>query len=202
MSEPPARREIVRGLREGSRDAWNALCQQYSSRVWQYVARLIGSDTDAVADVFQETMLAVARSGRSLDEDARLWAWLARIAHNQAALHWRQTYRARLEPVNLDQLPTEADGPADLLGQAELVESIRRLLAEMDSDQVTLLTAKYLDGLSVAEIVAMVGGTTESVRSRLARARRDFRSRFEQLRAKQGSANAAVARKMSPGERD
>ena len=182
MSEEPNQREIVAGLREGSRDAWNALCQQYSSRVWCYVARLIGSDQQAVADCYQETLLAVAKAGRTIAAETHLWSWLATIAHNQAALYWRKQYQTTTEAVPLDSLANRrAMQPADLMAQGELVTAVRKLLAEMQPDQVALLTAKYLDGQSIAHMVEQFGGTTEAMRSRLARARREFRRRYEQL---------------------
>jgi len=182
VGESSAECDLVQGLRDGSRDAWEALCEQYSSRVWRYVARLIGRDAEAVADVYQETMLAVARSGRSLSPDTRLWAWLVRIAHNQAALHWRKHYRTEGAPADVDRLSARSDGnPVELLATAERVEAVRRLLADMESDHAALLTAKYLDEMSVAQIVEQFGGTTEGVRSKLARARREFRTRYERL---------------------
>jgi RNA polymerase sigma factor (sigma-70 family) len=90
--------EIVRGLRSGESRAWQALCNQYRRRIWAYVARLAGRDQSIVADVFQETLLAVVRSGRNLSSASRLWPWLAAIAHNQVALHWRKQQRRRTEP--------------------------------------------------------------------------------------------------------
>ena len=41
-----------------------------------------------------------------------------------------------------------------------------------------MLVAKYMDELSVQKIVETFGGTVESVRSRIARARRLFKERF------------------------
>ena len=121
-------------------------------------------------------MLAAARSGRRLDQTSTLWPWLAKIGHNQAALHWRRHYRDRESISDVDQLTAaDHDDPAVILTNSETVESVRCLLAEMDADHVALLAAKYIDDMSISEIVALFGGTTESVRSKLARARRDFR---------------------------
>src|SRR5688572_13748605 len=86
VSDTLADAKIVEGLQGGHRWAWEALCRQYSPRVWKYVARLVGGEDDAIADVFQETMLAVAKAGRTLATDTRIWPWLAAIGHNQAAL--------------------------------------------------------------------------------------------------------------------
>ena len=35
---------VIRGLREGSRDAWARLYDNYSVDIWRYVARLLGPD--------------------------------------------------------------------------------------------------------------------------------------------------------------
>jgi len=178
--------DIVSGLRAGDRNAWDALCRQYGERLWRYVARLVGSDEDAVADVFQETLMAVATSGRTIRSETTLWPWLGRIGHNQAALFWRKRYRdrpAEHEPV--ESLATADGDPVAALTQMETVESVRMLLAEMNADHVALLTAKYLDGLTVPQILESFGGTTEGIRSSLARARRDFRERYDRLRVKQ-----------------
>ncbi|MCA9177189.1 MAG: sigma-70 family RNA polymerase sigma factor, partial [Planctomycetales bacterium] len=163
------------------------LCDAYDQRVWRHLARIAGGDSHRLADLFQETMLAVARAGPQLSEDTKLWGWLSRVAHNQAALHWRKHYR-QLETLNRATLSAPLPDVEDAAGQllrGELVDAVRSLLAEMDADHVALLTAKYLDEMSVAEMVDAMGGTSESVRSKLARARRDFRQRFERWESKQ-----------------
>ncbi len=145
------------------------------------MSRLIGSDEQAVADVFQETMMAVAKSGRNLAPDTRLWAWLSRISHNQAALHWRKQYRERSVPVDETSEAGDPSDPLEMLIRWDTVQHVRSLLAEMNSDYVAVLCAKYLDGQSIQQMVESLDGTAESIKSRLARARRDFRSRYEQM---------------------
>lgn len=172
--------DIIRGLQNGQADAWTALCDKHSAQLWRYVARLIGRDDSIVADVFQETMLAVAESGRGLRDDSKLWAWLSAIAHNQVALYWRRHYR---ENQRTDRRPIDVlignDDPTVAIELAEQSQSVRQLLSEMAAQDADVLMAKYIDGLSVQQIVELHGGTTESVRSRLARARRDFKERFQ-----------------------
>jgi len=173
--------EIVVGLQAGDRHAWDALCQQYSRSVWTYVARLIGRDANNTADVFQETLMAVARSGRSLRDDTRLWPWLATIAHNQVALHWRRHQQRGRETLIAE--PIDDSPPDEPLQRQETNADVRQTLSEMNTDYAALLEAKYIDELTVAEIVERFGGTTESVRSRLARARREFSERMNRTSA-------------------
>jgi RNA polymerase sigma-70 factor (ECF subfamily) len=171
--------DIVRGLRQGDADAWEALCGKYSARVCRYVARLIGSDANAAADVFQETMLAAARGGRTIRAETNLWAWLATISHHQAALHWRRAYRDRSVPLETEPCGDSSQDPVERMSQSEANQSIRLILADMNAEHVALLTAKYIDEMSVQQMVTAFGGTAESLRSKLARARKDFRQRID-----------------------
>jgi len=178
---------VVRGLRDGDRTAWTTLYDEYSADVWRYVARLIGNDPTAVADVVQEAFLAVAGSARRFDPArGRLWPWLAGIAHHQAAAWWRQRERSnRLQRLletgraEIRRLLDVAQPIEDLLERRELVDLVRYVLAEIPSDYAALLTAKYLDDRSLDEMATEVGGSVDAVKSKLARARREFRAKFE-----------------------
>lgn len=143
---------------------------------------MLGTDKAAVADVVQETFLAAARAAHQFDpQKGTHWSWLSRIAHNQAALYWRRVGVRRIDPAEprFEDSPGGGAFPDEHLQQAETIEQVRRVLADMPADYASFLEAKYADGLSVAEMVDQFGGTTEGVRSKLAKARREFRRRFD-----------------------
>lgn len=180
---------VIRGLRDGRRDAWTALYDGYSTEVWRYVGRLIGASGADVGDVVQETFLAAACAARQFDSSrGSLWCWLAGIAHHQAAVHWRKQARG-------DRLKALAESGAiemrewwagsapvdDVLEQHESAEIIRGVLSELPAEYAALLTAKYLDEQSLGELAARFGGSVEAIKSKLARARREFREKFESL---------------------
>jgi RNA polymerase sigma-70 factor, ECF subfamily len=181
--------QIHLGLRAGDRAAWGMLFDGYAADLWQFTARLIGPDQTPVDDIVQETFLAAARSVRQFDpEQGTLWSWLTGIAQRQAALYWRQTTRAsrikmlaesgsaRIENWLVDTV--EPDTPWE---QRETSDLIRHVLAELSADYAALLTARYLDERTTTELIEMFGGTAESVKSKLARARKEFRRQFELL---------------------
>ena len=66
--------EIISGLRCGDQTAWTNLYDSYSVRIWRYVAKLVGPNVAAVADIVQETMLAAAQAAQSFD-DTRGTLW-------------------------------------------------------------------------------------------------------------------------------
>ena len=178
---------VIRGLREGRRDAWTTLYDEYSVDIWRYVGHLVGGTSSEVGDVVQETFLAAARGAARYDERrGSLWSWLAGIAHHQAAAHLRRGARkARLRTLvetGFVALRQGWDGAGEAAGderRAELRELIRSVLAELSDDYAALLAAKYLDDRSLEQLVGLFGGTAEALKSKLARARREFREAFE-----------------------
>jgi RNA polymerase sigma-70 factor (ECF subfamily) len=187
--DEPDQQAVICGLRLGDRDAWSALYDGYSADIWRYVARLVGSETAAVADIVQETFLAAARSARQFDpQRGTLWAWLSGIAHHQSAVYWRQInkvqrLREQVE-ARADELRRwlETSEPADEpWARLELADAVRGVLADLPADYSALLTAKYLDERTLDELSRESGGTVDAIKSKLARARREFRARMEVL---------------------
>ncbi len=180
---------VIRGLQEGCRDAWLALYRGYSADVWRYVARWIGPHAADVADVVQETFLAAARSARQFDATkGTLWSWLAGIAHRQAALAGRRAHRATrvvalAEAGALDvRVLWESDSTAEaVFERRELAEIVRWVLAELSPEYAGLLTGKYLDDASMEMLALQWGSSVEATKSKLARARREFRELFERV---------------------
>ncbi len=62
-----------------------------------------------------------------------------------------------------------------------MADLVRRVLAELSSDYAVLLTSKYLDDRSLEDLAAEFGSSIEATKSKLARARREFRAAFELL---------------------
>ena len=180
---------VVQGLRRGETDAWSALYKGYCADVWRYVAQRVGPESSSVADVVQETFLAAARTAQLFDpERGTLWAWLTGIAHHHSTLYWRQINKSQrlkdLVEAKAGELRRwfETAEPAEEIWQRqELAMAVRGVLAELSADYSALLTAKYLDEQSLEDLAAQLGGSVEAIKSRLARARREFRSRMETL---------------------
>jgi RNA polymerase sigma-70 factor (ECF subfamily) len=187
LLDEPEQLAVIRGLQSGDCDAWCRLYDAYSVDIWRYVARLLGSGEEAVADVVQETFLAAARSARAFaPERGTLWTWLCGIAHHGVAAHWRDAQRLKRARQLAEQRAAEfelwfsgPDSPDSLVERAELADVVRMLLAGMSGDYAALLSAKYLDDQTLVQLVERFGGTVESVKSKLARARREFREAFE-----------------------
>jgi RNA polymerase sigma-70 factor (ECF subfamily) len=184
-------REIAEGLRQGSRQAWMQLYEACAEDVWRNVARLVGCDRAAVADIVQETFLAAARSARNFQPDrGSLGGWLWTIARRQIALYYRRqkpnislrqarNWWAALDGEASDWIDAKANIPPDVLQSKELAALVRLALSELPADYQSLLLAKYVDNQPAGHIAEQLGGSEVAVRSKLARARKAFRKAFK-----------------------
>ncbi len=183
-------RRIAQGLRGGDPQAWRELYDAFAERVWRSVARLLGPDSASVADVVQETFIAAARSARTFDEaKGSLWVWLSGIARRHLALHFRKEQRqdrrrlvsAALASSNgrLRQWLEGGEFPVpDALEASELAQLVRATLMELPSEYESVLTAKYLDDVSVEQMARDERCSEAAIRSRIARARKAFREAY------------------------
>jgi RNA polymerase sigma-70 factor (ECF subfamily) len=178
---------VIRGLQAGSREAWATLYDGYSLDLWRFVARLMGGDSATVADVVQDSFLEAARSAKQFDSDrGTLWGWLTGIAYHKLLACWRQTNRVLLLRVKLAAQQfgeaTRQDGLADRNAlERETADSVRHVLRELPAEYAALLTAKYIDDRSLVEIANDAGSSIDAAKSKLARARREFRETYDRF---------------------
>ena len=135
-------------------------------------------DAAAREDLLQEILLALWRALPRFRGESSEKTFVLRVAHNRAITH-RFKPRARAEPLEAaaavaDGRPTpEADAAA-----AQRLERLRRALQSLPVPARQVLTLS-LEGLSGAEIAAVLGITENNAGVRLSRARRALREELE-----------------------
>ncbi|HEY0755711.1 MAG TPA: sigma-70 family RNA polymerase sigma factor [Ktedonobacteraceae bacterium] len=190
--------QIILSSQQGDIAAFNLLVLRYQQSVYNVALRMIG-DSDAAADVTQETFLAALRAIKSFRAGSSFRAWLLRIASNQSCDHWRRTHRHAQE--SLDSLTDEDElhtsgvlssliatgdqvNPEESLLSRELQELISRGLQTLSLDQRVAVILCDIQGLSYEEIAATTSTTLGTVRSRIARGRlrlRDYLYQHQEL---------------------
>ena len=159
------------------RERFEALFAAHSSDVVAYCGWRAGSATDA-QDAVAEVFLTAWRRLDEVPEGDGAQVWLYATARRVLA-NQRRSMRRRL--ALHERLAGEADArPEAHEPRDELVhEALRRLRAR---DREVLLLSEW-EGLTPAQIAEVVGCSPVTARGRLHRARRRFRTAFEQLRA-------------------
>ena len=128
---------------------------------------------DLTADTF---LAAVGQIRRGKVETVTI-AWLIGIARHKLVDEWRRSAR-RPTPDALDEQaePTTTD-QWDAVIDRQFVGSV---MAELGPHHRSALALRYFDGLSVPDVADHLGRTVEATETLLVRARRRFRTVYEQ----------------------
>jgi RNA polymerase sigma-70 factor (ECF subfamily) len=135
-------------------------------------------DPAAREDLLQEVLLALWRALPRFRGDSSEKTFVLRVAHNRAITH-RFKPRQRVEP--LEAAAAVVDGgptPESNAAAGQRLERLRRALQALPIPARQVLTLS-LEGLSGAEIAAVLGITENNAGVRLSRARRALREELE-----------------------
>lgn len=167
LPETPAKASgiaaLTARLHKGEDAAYREFYDAYARRIYGYLFVLCRGDESQAREILQQTLIKVARYVRVFEDEEIFWKWLTNLARSA----WidegrkRNRYLAALERLwNW----TSGNQRAEFSCETEFIE----LLPEEDR---TLLTQKYIEGLSVREIAEASGISEKAVESRLLRAR-------------------------------
>jgi RNA polymerase sigma factor (sigma-70 family) len=164
--------DLVRRTAAGDRRAFDELYRRTSP--WLLVRlRRRCADDDVVADVMQETYLAVWRAagsfaGSATSGSAVGWLWTI-AAHRLVDAFRRRARQSQIPVVPLAE--TLAPAAEDEVMAGRVGHELERALLELPSEARQVLRAMVLDGMSVRETSLLLGMPENTVKSKARRAR-------------------------------
>ena len=180
---------LVAELRAGSEEAFAYLLAVYQNPVFNLVAHIVESGTDA-ADVLQDVFVKVFKGIKHFHGESSLKTWMYRIAIHEASNHRRSWLRRQLREVfSLDEngavtemvlagSPAQPETPYQALEQAERQRLVQRALASLAQPYRTVVVLREMEGLAYEEISQVLGISEGTVKSRLKRGRELLRRKL------------------------
>src|SRR5271156_57841 len=171
ISELSPDRDLVRAARAGDRVAYGELYQRYAPMVHGVLlARVAPGQVD---DLLQEVFLKAMTQITHLREDDPFGGWIAAIARNRAADHYRQT-REIQSTADLTSNIASRGTPGS---QAEARIVLAAIQSLPDAYRETL-SLRLVEGMTGPEIALSTGLTEGSVRVNLHRGMKQLRERL------------------------
>ena len=179
--------ELVRRAKEGRREAWDRLFQQYQAPLFAYLNQLVRNEETAL-DLLQETFLAALRWIGSLKGEGKFGGWIYRIAHQKAVQVWRRSGReTNWGDSEWPEMAEETPTPREVLIAEEKSAQLFDLLEVLPGGQRSVLLLHYLEDISLEEIARITDSELGTVKSRLHYARKALRQLWEQENEKNHS---------------
>ncbi len=159
------------------RKATAEIVARYGGALHGYLSRRLMPRHDLVEDLFQQVFLEAWQSLGRFRQESGLQAWLLAIARHKVQDH----YRSRLRECEWDDSTPEPAETSDFVLDLETRQQHQRiwsLLEEMTEEARTLLLWRYWEGQSAEHMAAGAGKTVKAVERALARARDQFRAKW------------------------
>jgi RNA polymerase sigma-70 factor (ECF subfamily) len=190
-ARPKAEAAFIERLKQGEAQAFEELVAQRSGEIYGLLFRLTENAEEA-RDLTQETFLRAFQSISRFRGDADIRTWIYRIAINQARNRWRWWRRRRRDAtVSLDAETNQraqtlaaamvdlSENPEQQALSHERESVLRAALQKLGRSYRETVILRDIEGFTYEEIAATLGINVGTVKSRLARGRRELRQKLE-----------------------
>jgi RNA polymerase sigma-70 factor (ECF subfamily) len=165
-AEAPEQQELLERASRAEPAALGAVYDQYADRIYAYIYRRVGQAEvaeDLTGQVFMR-MLEAIRKGQGWRSSFS--GWLYRIAHNLVIDYYRR--RGRVTLVDIDEAAPVRATHGDPVRSAEAMlkrEQLRAALFQLTAEQAQVVTLRFLEERSVAEVADLMDKSEGAIKA-------------------------------------
>jgi RNA polymerase sigma-70 factor (ECF subfamily) len=166
---------MLRRVQSRDPQALEVFFEHYFDRAYGFAVHLTGNPSLA-EDLIQEAFLKMHGALDRLDPERDPTPWVLTIVRNCARDHWRsRAFKTSQQHTDLDEAwdvatPDAVANPQVQLEKKEATVAIQEALQTLAPADREVLVLKEYQGMSTAEIAAILDRTPEAVRQRHSRA--------------------------------
>lgn len=187
-AEAPSDHDLVRRALARDGSAFRAIMQKCNRRLYRVARAILRNDADA-EDAVQEAYVRAFTRLESFRGDASLATWLCRIVINEALSRLRarretgdfttiETAQAEAEIIPFP-LSSRSDDPEKTMAQRQILQLVEEAADRLPEDYRIVFVARVIEGMSIEETAELLGLRSETVKTRLHRARRLMREQLD-----------------------
>lgn len=145
--------------------AFNLIVRQYQQRLYTFVRRMV-TDPDETQDVLQNVFIKAWNGLDRFREDAQLFSWLYRIAHNESISHLKRMRRGLFvsEDTVIERLNTTLDSSEHFNGDA-IQRRLQRAVMTLPTKQRAVFTMKYFEEMKYEEMSRITGTSVGALKA-------------------------------------
>jgi len=184
---------LVQKCQRGDSLAMEHLIVKYQARIYNVILKICANPDDA-AELTQDAFVKVLENITGFKGKSSFYTWLFRIAVNLTISFCKRNVRLGFRSMEIeigrDDAKTKlqntlvnqkADDPAKNLQKTELREIIITALMKLDSDHRTVIVLRDIEAMTYEQIAEVAEIELGTVKSRISRARSNFRMILEKI---------------------
>jgi RNA polymerase sigma-70 factor (ECF subfamily) len=174
--------ELVKAILRRDRKATAEFVATHTDSVYGYVRRRLSPRVDLVDDLVQDVFVSALGSLSTFTGASSLRTWLLGIARHKVEDHYRRCLSQPTTPLD-DEADARESAEAsyvDVLDRARRHERVQRVLAGLPEVYRIVLQWRYWEKWSARDMARAAGKTEKAIERLLARARDEFKRRWNE----------------------
>ena len=177
MEEKKEQPEWHKRARQNDKNAWESLVRENERMVYHIAYRMMQNEEDA-KDISQEIFIKVYRSLSKFDESAVFSTWLYRIAVNTCIDALRKRKGNQTISLQEQTQKKQQDTPEQNYLQKEEQIQIMQTIESLSPEHKAMILMRDMEDMTYGEIAECLSLSLGTVKSRIARAREQFKKEF------------------------
>ncbi len=181
---------LVSQAMAGNMPAVEKLILKYQDRIYNTILKLCGNEADA-AELAQDSFVKAIQSLKNFRAQSSFYTWLFRIAVNHTLNFCRKNSRVNFESLQgeIDNetgsqlkdylLDNKTSEPSELAAKKEVSVLLMKALEKLDPQQRAVIVLRDIEQMSYLEIAQTLDIEIGTVKSRIARGRKNLRDIIE-----------------------
>ena len=172
---------LVARIQGGDVAAFEGFVRRHQDRIFSVAYRMLGNAADA-EEAASTAFLKVYRNAASYDPRWKVTTWLGRLVANCCVDHHRRRLRqARRPDPPAGHSDGRAESPEENYAAGERRRHLEEALLKLAAETRLILSLRYAQGLSVAEVARVRGMGLEAAKGHLKRGKAALRKRLQRL---------------------
>lgn len=173
--------DLVRAVLLKDRKATAEFVNRHADAILGYVRSRLAPRVELADDLVQEVFMAAWEALPSFRGASPLRSWLLGIARHKVEDYYRARLRDTGEPVDVEPMGPGAAEFDTELDRRRLEEKVQAVLQSLPEHYSLLLLWRYWERAPAREIALQTGRTEKAVERMLARARDQFKRRWNDV---------------------
>lgn len=175
--------ELIQATINGDQRAFKIFIEHYQKPIFSYLYLFLCQNRDVAEDITQTVFLKVHQNLNSINLSKSIKSWIYRIAHNEASNYLRYISRKKESSLDEEQWSKVADQKKQLADDAsyEYSELIQAALGTIKPIYREVIVLYYFEEKSYKEIATILNSSTNSVGTRIRRAKQHIKKVLERL---------------------
>ena len=172
---------LVAAVLRKDRKATADFVNTYTDAVYSFIRRRLNPRLDLVDDLVQDAFIAAWENLGRFRGSSSLRGWLLGIARHKVEDHYRRRLQDAhpLDAELAEILPDTGPGVEAVADRERIEQQARKVLDEMPQHYSMALLWRYWERRSAREVAEATGRSEKAVERLLARAREQFRRRWQ-----------------------